>query len=257
MKTGLILFHYLWIAPHLLLIGVAVAMFRKGLHRVFPIFFVSLLFEFLQFSILYPMYIHVLRLPSMLYVPLDVGGRMGSTALHFGIMQELFASPVKYDASLHRTADRTLKWITAGLVLLALVFVGFQYYNGVEHRLLPPYVSIEALNIAQCFVLLLVFLWYRFLGRKMSTMEFGIVLGLGLVSSLEPLIQVWKDSPAGLSRVPDYLQMGVYHCSVLVWLGCALAYRKDAKGAAPPPYSGRNLLELNESAADMERIVRL
>ena len=244
---------YLWVAPHVLLIAVAIAMFRKGLLKEFPIFFSYLLFEFLQFSVLCAIYFHLLKISPGLYSKIDLCGRVGSTVLHFGILQELFESPVTHNASLRQTTARMLKWVTGSLVVLASAFIAFQYYNSLGHRLLPPYASLEALNIAQCLLLVLVFLWYRFLDLRMPTFVFGIALGLGLTASLDPLIEAWKDSAAmGSSLVPDFLQMAAYHCSVVLWLYFALAREKVTSQSGTS-----SLLEIREAAADMGRIVRL
>lgn len=259
MNHQLIIYRYLWVAPHVLLMLVAFVMFRKGLHREFPIFFASLFFEFALFLILYAMYSRMLKLSPWLYQQFDLVGRVGSIALHFGILQELFESPVKHSDNLRQTTARSLRWITAFLVVLASAFIGFNYYNSIGNRLLPPYATVEALNIAQCFLLVLVFLWHRFLGLKMATFVFGITLGMGLTASLEPVIQAWKVSVDGASsRLADYLQMAVYHCTVLIWLYYALAHEKEPPlSAGGQSGGGPTLPDARGSAADMGRLARL
>ncbi len=254
------LFRYLFVAPHVLLIPVAIVMFRKGLHRQFPVFFSYLVYEFLQFCVYYPIFSRQVILPTWLYLDLDVFFKAGSTAFHFGILQELFESPVKHSDSLRRTSTRILKWVTVALVVMALAFIGFQYYR--QAHLLPrSYASIEALNIAQCFLLVLVFLWHRFLGLKMSTFAFGIALGLGLTAFLEPFFSAWTDS-SFMQRpfIPQFLWMGTYHCSVLIWLYYAQASDRGAaqsgKGIPRSGSGGGSLLDIRESAAEMERLVR-
>lgn len=220
------LYTYLWVAPHLLLVAVAVVMFRKSLHREFPIFFSAVIYEFLTFAILF-----ITRLNAPLwYTKVDFYTRAGSTAFHFGILQELFEAPLLHNAALRRTSARILRWVTGSLIVLALVFIGLEYYNSQGHRLFPPFATLEAMGIAQCFVLVLVFLWHRFLGLRMSDFAFGIAAGVGLTAALELLIAAWKDL-VGPSRAGDYLQMGIYHCTVLIWLYYALAYKNEPSGS--------------------------
>jgi len=246
------LYRYLFVAPHVLLIPIAIVMFRKGLHREFPIFFSYLWYELLYFCVLYPIYSRLLISPTWLYLDLDEFFRAGDIAFHFGILQELFESPVKHDDSLRQTSGRILKWVTGALVVLASAFIGFQYYTQ-SHRLPRSYASIEALNIAQCSLLVLVFLWHRFLGLKMSTFAFGIALGLGLTASLDPLFHAWKDSTfMQKAFIPDLLWMATYHCSVLIWLYFALAREKVTLQS-----EAASLARIRESAANMGRIVRL
>lgn len=242
---------YLWVAPHLLLIAVAALMLRRGLHKDFPIFFSYLIFEFLQFCLLFTMYVRDATASS--YVTVDLIGRACGIALRFGILHEMFESPLAHSVQLRGAMARTLKWVTVSLVLLASLFIGSIYSNSLGHRLLEAYLTTEALNIAQCALLALVFLWHRFLGFRMSPLVFGIAMGMGLVSSLEPVIHAWKDSLfVHDSRVPDYLQMAAYHCAVLVWLYFAWAREKtDIDG------KGGSLLQARDWAANAGRIIHL
>jgi hypothetical protein len=246
------LYRYLFVAPHVLLIPVAIGMFRKGLQRQFPIFFSYLFYELLYLCVFYPIFSRLLILPMWLYLDLDMFFRAGDIIFHLGILQELFEAPVKNNDSLRQSSARILKWVTGILVIMASAFIGFQYYTQ-SHRLPRSYAEIEALNIATCLLLVFVFLWHRFLGIKMSTFAFGIALGLGLTASLEPLFQAWKDSMfMEKAFIPDFLLMGTYHCSVLIWLYYAFAHEKVSSRSAAAP-----LVEIRESAADMGRIVRL
>jgi hypothetical protein len=246
------LYRYLFVAPHVLLIPVAIVMFRKGLHRQFPIFFSYLFYELVYLCVFYPIFSQLVVLPMWLYLDLDQFFRAGDIIFHLGILQELFESPVKNNDSLRQTSARILKWVTGALVVMASAFIGFGYYTQ-SHRLPRSYAEIEALNIATCFLLVFVFLWHRFLGLKMSTFAFGIALGLGLMASLEPLFQAWKDS-VSMQRafIPDFLMMGTYHCSVLIWL-----YFVFARERVTSQSQVATLRDVRESAADMGRIVRL
>jgi hypothetical protein len=82
---------------------------------------------------------------------------------------------------------------------------------------------------------------------------FGIAVGMGLVSSLEPVIHAWKDSlVAQNSSVPDFLQMATYHCAVLIWLYFAQA-REKIQANTKTAF----LLNAREWAADLGRVIHL
>jgi len=93
------LYRYLWFAPHILLLPVAAVMFRRKLHKQYPIFFSYLIFEFLQFCALFSI-VH-LKAPLGLYVEVDLFDRIGDAVLHFGIIQELFAAALVPPGSIH------------------------------------------------------------------------------------------------------------------------------------------------------------
>jgi len=244
------LYRYLWIAPHVLLLAVAVVMVRKKLHRDFPIFFAYLLFEFLQFCLLVTM-VYV-KISPALYFRIDLFDRAVDIALHFGILHELFVAPVAKRLPMRRDMGRILNWVIVVLVALASVFIGASYYKIFNPSFLQGYVIIGTLNAAQCGLIVLVFLWHRFLGLSMSPFAFGIAVGMGLVVSIEPLMQAWKilvAAPTG--KITDIVSMAAYHAAVLMWLYYALAREKATTGADAA------LPQLIEQAADMGRIAQL
>jgi len=217
-----IIWLYLWVAPHLLLAVVAAVMLRNRRHREFPVFFSYLLFEILQFCILFAMSrlfaMSHLRWQLSLYLEVDLLGRAGSIAFRFGMIQEMLQAPVAHCAPLRRTVARMLRCAAAVLALLAAVFIGSVYSWNFREMIVPAYAINQTLNILQCGLLAFVFLWHRYLGLKMQDFVVGIALGMGLVAGLEPLLHALKDSLAVDSQAVDLLQMGAYHVSVLIWL---------------------------------------
>jgi hypothetical protein len=240
---------YLWIAPHVLLAVVAAVMLRSRRHRDFPVFFSYLLFEILQFCVLFAMS----RLDSILastYLKVDLLGRAGSIAFRFGMIQEMLQAPVAHCAPLRRIIARMLRCTAAVLALLAAVFIGSVYSWNFRQMIVPAYAVNQILNILQCGLLVLVFLWYWSLGVKMQNFVVGIALGMGLVAGLEPLLHALKDSRAVDSQVVDLLQMGAYHVSVLIWLYFTRArqeaFTSDSAVASFP--------DAREWAVELERI---
>lgn len=243
-------YRYLWIVPHVLLVAVAVAMYRKGLHKHFPIFFSYLLFEFLMCCILWPM--AYFRAPVEIYWRLDLFDRAGDIALRFGILQELFDASAAGSAPWHRDVARMRNRVTVLLVIVASVFFTALYFNSLDHAFFGNYVIIEALNVAQCGLVVLLFLWHRFLGLRMSPFAFGIAVGMGLAMGVEPLQIVLRYSvPARMGMVVDMMNMAAYHAAVLVWLYYAQVREKvtsDSYAALP---------QFIEQAADLGRIAHL
>ena len=90
MTLRVFLWHYLWIAPHLLLVGVAIGMWRQRVIRQFPIFFVYVIEEIVQFLVLYPMAVTP-AVTAETYLRYEALGLGISTGLRFGIIHEIFA----------------------------------------------------------------------------------------------------------------------------------------------------------------------
>jgi hypothetical protein len=241
---------YLWIAPHLLLGAIAFVLFRRKLYKEVPVFFSYLVFEFLQFCVLFTM--HALASSVTAYMKVDILCRAGSIAFRFGMLQEMFEAPVAHSVQLRRTVARGLNWVTAAMVILAVLFVGSLFYDVFGQGILQAYITIEGLNTAQCGLLALVFLWHRFLGLRMSPCIFGIALGMGLITGVEPAMHVLKNSVAPQNWMAvDILQMSTYHVAVLVWLYYVQVREKvvvESNAALP---------SLREHAVEMGRIEHL
>ena len=243
------LWFYLWVAPHLLLAVVAAVMLRSRRHREFPVFFSYLLFEILQFCILFAMSRRLILVSVPTYVEIDLLGRAGSIAFRFGMIQEMLEAPVAHCAPLRTTMARMLRCAAAVLALLATVFIGSAYSWSVCAMIFPAYAINQTLNILQCGLLVLVFLWHRYLGLKMQYFVVGIALGMGLVAGLEPLLHALKDFRAVDSQVVDLLQMGAYHVSVLIWLYFASVREEVTSASALASFP-----DARKWAGELERI---
>jgi hypothetical protein len=216
---------YLWVAPHLLLAVVAAVMLWSRRYREFPVFFSYLLFEIVQFCILFLM--NRLQWHVSSYQEIDLLGRAGSVALRFGMIQEMLEAPAMRCVPLRKSMARLLRTTAVILALLALAFIGSVYSWNFREMIVPAYAIDQTLNILQCGLLVFVFLWHRFLGLKMQNFVAGIALGMGLVAGLEPLLHALKDARVLDPLDVDLLRMGAYHVSVLIWLYFAIV-REEA-----------------------------
>lgn len=243
------LYRYLWIAPHVLLLAVAVVMFCRKLHKQYPIFFSYLLFELCLFCILFTMV--RLKVPVGLYLKADFVDRVGCAALSFGIVQELFAAARIGPGPLQKQMERILRWVTLALIALGLAFIWALCYSRLNPGRFSEYWIIGALRGAQCGLVLLVFLWHRFLGVRMPPMSFGIALGLGFMAAVDLFVLASKTFLlSGNGTILDILDMGAYHVAVLFWL--YFAFARESMALDPPA----PLSQLREYVTDMESVVR-
>ena len=234
----------------MLLIVIAVGMFRKGLQKDFPVFFTYLLFEILEFGVLFTML--EMKVPGPTQMSVDRLARGGDVALHFGIIQELFESPFANIVPMHWAMRRIFGVLTIVLILLSMVFIAPQYYRIPGYGVLKGYDGIESLNIAQCALLICVYMWHRFLGISMSFCVFGITQGLGLVACSEPLIYALKRAvSAPNSAFVDLAQMAIFQGSVLLWI-----YYVRARETVDSNIDAAYLLDAREWLSGVEKITR-
>jgi hypothetical protein len=240
---------YLWVAPHVLLALVAVVMFRNQRHRTFPVFFGYLLFEIVQFCVLFAMS-RLWPVSVSTYQQADLLGRAGSIAFRFGIIQEILEAPVENCPLLRRTTAWMLRCAAAFLALLAALFIGSVYSWNLREMIFPAYAVKHMLNIVQCGLLAFVFLWHRLLRLKMQGFVIGVALGMGLVAGLDPLLDALKDFRTLDSQVVDLLQLGAYHVAVLIWLSFARVQEEF-----PLDVDVASLRDAHRSAVELGRLI--
>jgi hypothetical protein len=230
-----IVYWYLWLAPHALLIVIAILMVRRDLHKEFPVFFSYLVYEVLSCGIYFATYLR--QPPYSILRQVDLFARAGDAALHFAILRELFEPPLTNNPQLRQRMARFSNWTTALLAFLSVAFVWFTHHKTPGLGLLSDYVVVEGCNLTQCALVALVFLWYRFLNIGMPPFALGIALGLGLITAMEPVVFILKDSATPpVSRIVDLVHMGTYHVAVLIWLYYVQV--RETPGV-PPGGSGR------------------
>lgn len=224
--------YYLWIAPHLLLAGVSVLLWVRRLRKTFPIFFFYTLFEVFEFLLLFLAYVFG-RVSGPVYRYVFIATLAGSTALRFGIIQEIFNNVFREYPRLERIASLSLRWVT-GLLVLAAVLVA-SYSSGIVSDNLMVGVSLltRSVTIIQAGLLLFLFLFARMFGLSLRSFVFGIALGFAVFSSTE--LAFWAvriTNPAEhIKALLDLVPTGSYHISVLVWLGYLLAAEKPVNVA--------------------------
>src|SRR5262249_1449270 len=121
-----LLWYYLWIAPHALQVVVAVAMLRRKLQRQYPVFFVYMVFEIFQFSVLFAA-VHLSSVSVVTYVWIYSVGTAVSTALRFGIIHEIIAQVFRNYSALNRFGKPLFRW---GTVVLLLTASALAVYSG-------------------------------------------------------------------------------------------------------------------------------
>jgi len=240
--------YYFWIAPHAFLVAVPVLMFLRRLHRKFPLFFVYTLYETLGFMLRFAAYTIGHGLGG-LYRYVFLVTVAGSTALRFGIIQEIFDNVFRDYPRLMGVARTSMRWIT-GILSVSAVWLALHSSAVVSDSLLAGIMLLNrSVVIIQAGLLLFLFLFSRMFGLSWRNYTFGIALGCGIFASTE--IAGWTlGLAAATERSKDLLNLlptGSYHVSVLVWLGYLVAAEKPV-GAATYPAP-----EIDQWSGELER----
>ncbi len=215
---------YLWIAPHLLLSVVAVLLLIRRLHTNFPAFFLYAWYEIAEFVLLFGIAVTGLNKGAW-YVRVFLVTLAISTALRFGVIQEIFNNVFREHGHVDALARVSLHW-TTGFLLAAATLCAIFVPGEPSDSLIAGVAWIgRGVAIIQCGLVLFLLLFSRLFGLSLQSYVFGIALGFGILSSAELANSAMRtgELTESMSRVLNLLPTGGYHVAVLLWLGYLIA----------------------------------
>lgn len=209
--------YYLWIAPHVLQLGIAGIMFRRQLVRLFPWFFAYTCFEVAEFVLLFSH--EIFKVGEIPYLSLFAVTGVVSTILRFGIILEILRELSSRYVVLTKVLRPLFQWTTIGLLIAALLLTVYAGGNRANQSWFVLNMLNRTVLILQTGLLAGLFLFSRYLTLSWRNQVFGIALGLGIYATVD-LMTAAISAQAGYwhAELLDYISMGAYHLSALVWI---------------------------------------
>ncbi len=220
--------HYLWVAPYILLLTLAALMWKRGLHRVFPAFFCYAIFEALGGTAIYVIDITPSVFSDTTYWRSYFFYQLVETLIKFAVLGEIFVYLLRQYAPLGRLARISASAVGAILVLAATVIAAY------SHPTLLVLVATtrilgRSVSLVQCGLILFIFVFAAHFHLKWARPVFGITLGFGIIASVSvahwAVLTSWFFGPK--SYLFDFLIMMTYHLCVLSWCYYLLVPRKE------------------------------
>ena len=236
----------LWMAHPVLQLGVAGVFYWRKLHRVFPIFFSYLLFQVVNFCVVFPAY----RYGSYQeYFYSYWGLQAVSLALGFKIIHEIFLDVFRPYHALKDLGSVLFKWAALVMMLVAIV-VAAASPTTQQGPIVQAVVTVQrCVRVSQCGLILFLLVFSRYLGVSWRQHSFGISLGFGGFAGAE-LLMIALNASGNASQVTvGEVNMIAYNGAVLLWLG--YVWRK-----APARENPANLLmsqRWNQSLGDIQQ----
>jgi hypothetical protein len=229
-----LLWHYLWLAPHILQLGLAAWLVRRGLHKLFPIFVTYLLYEAIEEFTLYAMDV----LPSVTWQTFwrtFCVGLIVESLLKFALLGELFSHLVRAWPAVSKLGNRLVSSAGAVLVLLATLAAALAPIDNPQHAIISrAHVLEQTLYIIQSGLVLFLFLFATYFRLTWDRPAFGILLGFGVLSCEH--LASWAVTANGLlferRQLLDFVNMATYHACVLTWFYYLLVPAKKATTSA-------------------------
>jgi hypothetical protein len=236
----------LWIAHPVLELLLAGVMFWRRMHRTFPVFFAYVVFQVLNFLVLFPIY----RSGStMAYFYAYWISAAISLTIGFKVIHEIFLDVLRPYPNLKDLGTLLFKW--AGLVMLLVAMVVTAASQPGTDTLLGQAVIIvqRCVRVIQCGLILFLLAFSHHLGVSRRQFSFGIALGFGSFACIELVIlallsggQIQHVSTVTLSLI----NTGAYSVSILTWIGYASLKATAKAGSAKMLMSQRWDQGLNE-----------
>jgi hypothetical protein len=250
-----LLWHYLWLGPHFLQVALAILLWRRGLYKVFPVFFTYVIFEAAEEFTLYAMDI----LP---WVPWQTWwfafcvGLIIEGALKLGVIGELFSHLLRSRPAISKVSTQLITLAGSILVFLAVLAAA---YAPIDHSqpvwTYRGYVLLQSFYIVEGGLALFLFLFVAYSKLTWDRKDFGIALGFGILFCEHMAtwsIMASKALPSTHYAWFDFLNLATYHICVLIWCYYLLVPQKK------PTTSAVSLPEDNLAAwnRELERLIQ-
>ena len=245
--------HYLWVAPHLLQLVIAVMLIRRRLFSEFPMFLAYTLFESVQGASLLVLD-HSSAISATQYWNTHWVGMLITIVLRFAVIHEIFAHVFRPYPALIELSRLLLRWMTAALVLVAVaVTATTPAPKDTPYLLSGIHVLDRAVGLVQSGLVVSLFLLCAYFRLYWRSYAYGIAMGLGVFASVDlgtAAFRLWIGiTTAGAYRL-DFVTMATYHCCVLIWLVYLLAPETARQTVLELP--DNNLEQWN---AEMQRLL--
>lgn len=213
-----LLWHYLWIGPHVLQLLLVALIWRRGLLTLSPVFFAYLIYEGTEEITLYLMDV----LPSVGNVAwwrACFGGMAIEGLLKLVVIWEVCRHLTQYRPAAAKSGDRLFAFTVTVLVALAAfaatrapIDIKFPLISGVH-------ILAETVYILVCGLWLFTFVFAARAHLSWSKHDFGIALGAGISSCvhLATFGLTANTGPFAKAYLLDFVNMSIYHICVLIW----------------------------------------
>jgi hypothetical protein len=248
------LWHYLWVAPNLLLPVLAVLLWRRGTARRFRAFLAFAILSSVGQLAVYAADI-VPSVNAWTFWRVDWGDLVLEGVLKFALIGEIFALLFGSYASLAQLGKTLIRGAGIVLAFAAALAAAYAPKNEFVGIISGANLLEQTTYLIECGVLVFIFFFSAYFHLSWPRQVFGITFGLSVSACVHLATWALIDN-GGLMHstriILTFVNMATYHVCVLIWFYYLLVPRKVAvKSAVPLPEN--NLDVWNR---ELERLVR-
>ena len=238
---------FLWWAQPVLQSVVAGVLWRRKIHKQFPVFFTFLLAQVLNFVVLYPLYGR--SSTYVWYFYLYWVGQAVTAVLGFKVIHEIFLDVFRPYQALKDLGTPVFKWAGAVMLLVSVVVAAS---SSMKDPITHAVTTLErSVSTVQVGLILFLIIFAGFLGVSRKQLSFGIALGFGSLALADLMLYALYAGKFIGNNHLDLLNMFCYDLSILVWIGYSSLGTAVREASANPLRTQRwerSLAELQPAA---------
>jgi len=260
----------LWISHPVLELSLAGILFWRRLHRTFPVFFAYIVFQVLNFLILFPIYQwgsspNASDSAITAYFYAYWISAAVSLAIGFKVIHEIFLDMLRPYPNLKDLGTLLFKWAALVMLLVAMVVTAASQ-RGTDTPLAEAVLIVQrCVRVIQCGLILFLLFFSHHMGVSRRQLSFGIALGFGSFAGVEliglALVSGGQIHPATVNLITP----PTYTLVILIWMGYALLKTTSREASAKllmsqrwdqglselrHPAGGESLIPMFESMVD-------
>jgi len=229
LRAHSVLWHYLFVAPNLLLFALAALSWRlRQLQREFPVF--------LAFAVLIPVAQLTLYAADLLpWVGAFMWWKIFWTTLlvealiKFALVGEIFSRVVGMYSSLARVGKLLISGVGVVLVFVAVVAAAYTPKDNIHWIVSGAHLLEQTTYLIECGLVVFLFVFAAYFRLSWERSAFGIALGLGVSACVH--LATWAlaangNFPPQYRGFLDFPNMAAYHACVLIWFYYLLVPQK-------------------------------
>ena len=233
-----LLWHYLWVAPNALLLLLAALIWRRKLHKQFPVFLLFAVVLAIEQLTVYLADVIPSVAPLVFWRVVWLG-LLVEALIKFALIGEIFVRVFGQYPSLAKLGKLLINGVGVALVLLATITAAYTPKDNTDWIVSGAHILEQAIYLIECGLLLSLFVFVAYFKLHWSRSAFGIALGLGISACVH--LATWAlmangNFPAHYRIFLIFLNMATYHVCVLIWFYYLLVpQRSDAASAVLVP----------------------
>jgi len=214
-----LIWHYLWVAPNVLLLTLGFLLFRRRIYKRYPAFLTFVILGAIAQLTIYIADVSPAIDPKTWWY-LFWAGLLVEGTIKFFLIGEIFEVTFQDYHSIARLSRILIRSVGVGLVLASAVLAGIAPQDGRFGIVSGAHLLEEAIYLVESGLLVFFFLFSAHFKLALSRPIYGIALGLAVSACVH--LATWAiltngGLPNSQRTILDLLNMATYHVCVLIW----------------------------------------